>query len=38
MADETKITGTGKTPAPESRALESPGPPTAEQGGAPPRI
>ena len=32
MADETKITGTGETPAPESRDPESPGPPTAEQG------
>ena len=32
MTDETKITGTGETPAPESRDPESPGPPTAEQG------
>ena len=32
MADETKITGTGETPAPESQDLESPGPPTSEQG------
>lgn len=32
MADETKITGTGETPAPEFHDPESPGPPTAEQG------
>ena len=32
MADETKSTGTGETPAPESHDLESPGPPTSEQG------
>ncbi|WP_102412525.1 ParB/RepB/Spo0J family partition protein [Beduinella massiliensis] len=32
MADETKITGTGETPAPESHEPETPGPPTAEQG------
>lgn len=32
MADETKITGTGETPAPESHEPETPGPPAAEQG------
>lgn len=32
MADETKIIGTGETPAPESHDPESHGPPTAEQG------